>query len=166
MQPNTSKQEQAEQMSIYKCKHFKIQELVSPQVYQRYGEFAWRFFSNDLKQDFDTIREYHGHGITINDWVFGGKQFTQCGLRSNLDPLVKSKTTLYCSAHCMGKAVDMHSSYSNYKLYTDIEALKKAGKLRAVSRIESRKSTKDGWVHIDEFGSSNGNPNELEVFTG
>ena len=66
----------------------------------------------------------------------------------------------------MGKAVDMHSSNSNYKLYTDIEALKKAGKLRAVSRIESRKSTKDGWVHIDEFGSSNGNPNELEVFTG
>ena len=57
------------------------------------------------------------------------------------------------------------SFYNNVK-NGDIEALKKAGKLRAVSRIESRKSTKDGWVHIDEFGSSNGNQNELEVFTG
>ena len=63
-------------MSIYKCKHFKIQELVSPQVYQRYGEFAWIFFSNNLKQDFDTIREYHGHGfafesaLALKEYVF------------------------------------------------------------------------------------------------
>lgn len=148
---------------MYKCKHFKVQELVSPQVYQKYGEFCWKFFSDLIKIDLDTIREYHGYGITINDWVFGGKNFTQCGFRSNLEPMVKSKNTLYCSAHCMAKAFDLHSSYSNYKLYTDIETLKNKGLLKAVRRIESRKSTKDGWVHIDEFDTEF--INKLEVFT-
>ena len=148
---------------MYKCKHFKVQELVSPQVYQRYGEFCWKFFSDLLKIDLDTIREYHGYGITINDWVFGGKNFTQCGFRSNLEPMVKSKNTLYCSAHCMAKAFDLHSSYSNFKLYKDIEELKNKGLLKAVRRIESRKSTKDGWVHIDEFDTEF--INKLEVFT-
>ena len=148
---------------MYKCKHFKVQELVSPQVYQKYGEFCWKFFSDLLKIDLDTIREYHGYGITINDWVFGGKNFTQCGFRSNLEPMVKSKNTLYCSAHCMAKAFDLHSSYSNFKLYKDIEELKNKGLLKAVRRIESRKSTKDGWVHIDEFDTEF--INKLEVFT-
>lgn len=149
---------------MYKCKHFKIQELVSPQVYQKYGEFCWKFFSDNFKQDLDTIREYHGHGITINDWVFGGKNYTQCGLRCNLDPLVKGKTSLYLSAHLMGKAVDMHSSYNNVKLYNDIEFLYKAGKLKVISRLESRQSTKDGWVHADEFCSSTAG--RLEIFIG
>lgn len=146
---------------MYKCKHFKVQELVSKIVYQKYGEFCWRFFSDELKQDLDTIREYHGMSITINDWVFGGaNNFTQCGFRSNLDPLVKGKSTLYCSAHCMGKAFDLHSK-DNKKLYNDVVALKNAGKLKAVSRLESPTSTKYGWVHIDEFGTENG---KLEVF--
>ena len=148
---------------MYKCKHFKVQELVSPQVYQRYGEFCWKFFSDLIKIDLDTIREYHGYGITINDWIFGGKNFTQCGFRSNLEPMVKSKNTLYCSAHCMAKAFDLHSSYSNFKLYKDIEELKNKGLLKAIRRIESRKSTKDGWVHIDEFDTEF--INKLEVFT-
>lgn len=147
---------------VYKCRFFKAQELVSPQVYQKYGEFCWKFFSDLLKIDLDTIPNYHGHGITINDWVFGGKNYTQCGLRSNLDPLVVSKKTLYCSAHCMAKAFDLHSSYSNYKLYKDIEYLKEHRMLKAVRRIESRQSTKDGWVHVDEFDTDF--INKLEVF--
>ena len=148
---------------VYKCRFFKVQELVSPQVYQKYGEFCWKFFSDLIKIDLDTIRNYHGYGIIINDWVFGGKNYTQCGLRSNLDPIVASKKTLYCSAHCMAKAFDLHSAYSNYKLYKDIEYLKEHGMLKAVRRIESRQSTKDGWVHIDEFDTEF--INKLEVFT-
>lgn len=147
---------------MYRCKYFKIQELVSPQVFNKFGDFCWRFFSDEIKEDLDTIRKYHGFGITINDWVFGGNRYSQCGFRSNLDPLVKSKKTLYCSAHCMGKAFDLHSSYSNLKLYKDIETLKKDGILKAISRIESKQSTKNGWVHIDELCTDKAN--ELEVF--
>ena len=60
---------------MYKCKYFKIQELVSKIVYDIYKDFAWRFFSDDFKKDLDTIREYHKCGLTINDWVFGKTNF-------------------------------------------------------------------------------------------
>ena len=36
---------------MYTCKHFKIQELVSKLVYDKYKDFAWRFFSDDFKKD-------------------------------------------------------------------------------------------------------------------
>ena len=29
---------------MYKCEHFKIQELVSKIVYDRFKDFAWSFF--------------------------------------------------------------------------------------------------------------------------
>lgn len=144
---------------MYKCKHFKIQELVSKQVFNKYGDFCWRFFSENILRDLDTIREYHG-AITINNWLWSGS-FSQCGFRSNLEPIVKEKKTLYCSAHCMGKAFDLHSSNIK-KLYQDIQKLFNAGKLLAVKRIESPTSTKYGWCHIDEFQTNNKN---LEMFS-
>ena len=147
---------------MYKCKYFKIQELVSKIVYDRYGDFCWRFFSDDFKKDLDTIREHHKSGLTINDWVFGKTNFSQCGFRSNLDPMVKGKTTLYCSAHCMGKAVDLHSK-DNVKLWNDCKYLIENGKLKTIKRLESQESTKNGWVHVDCFETNDG---KLEVFKG
>ena len=131
---------------MYKCKHYK--------------DFCWKFFDESILQDLDTIRECHGSSITINDWSWGGS-LQQCGFRSNMDPLVKGKRSLYCSSHCMGKAFDLHSSNIK-KLYKDIEALFTEGKLRAIKRIESPESTKYGWCHIDSFQTST---NKLEVFT-
>ena len=143
---------------MYKCRFFSIQELVSKQVYNRYGEFAWRFFDDAFKQDIDMIRNFHGQGLTINNWLFGGNN-EQCGLRSNLDPMVKNKTTLYCSPHCMGKAVDLHSK-DNAKLWKDCKWLIETGKLRTIKRIESQESTKNLWVHVDSFGTNE----EIEIF--
>ena len=147
-------------MAVYKCKYFNIKELVSPQVFNKYGEFAWKFFDETFLQDLDTIREFHGP-ITINNWSGGGKN-TQCGLRCNLDPLVKGKSSIYCSSHIMGKAADLHSSNIK-KLYQDVEALFKQGKLKAIKRIESSNSTKFGWCHVDSFQTANSDT--LEVFT-
>jgi hypothetical protein len=148
---------------MYRCRYFKIQELVSPIVYYKYGDFCWRFFSDNIKKDLDTIRGTHGCSIIINDWVFGGKKYKQCGFRSNQDDLVKSKKTLYCSAHCLGKAFDLHSLHSNADLYSEITQLKQKGLLLAINRIESPKSTGNGWVHIDELGTDL--EGRLEVFT-
>lgn len=144
---------------MYKCKHFTIKELVSPQVYNKFGEFAWKFFDENLLRDLDTIREYHGP-ITINNWPYGGKN-TQCGLRTNVDPLVKNKKTLYCSAHLMGKAFDLHSS-DNRKLYKDIQDLFNDHELLAITRMESSESTKYGWCHVDSFQPND--PLKLEIF--
>ena len=45
-------------MSVYKCKHFKIQELVCNHVMQHYSEEQiWSFLDEDLKKILDIIRE-------------------------------------------------------------------------------------------------------------
>ena len=145
---------------MYNCKHFKIQELVSKLVYNRFGEFCWSFFSDDFKRDIDTIREYHDTEITINNWLFGGGSLQQCGFRSNLDPMVAGQTMLYCSAHCMGKAVDMRSN-DNIKLWNDCKFLIEDGQLLTIKRLESQVSTQNKWVHVDCFETADGG---LQVF--
>ena len=145
---------------MYNCKYFCIQELVSKVVYDKYGDFCWRFFSDPFKQDLDIIREYLDETLIINDWYFGGNHFTQCGFRSNLDPIVRNKETLYCSAHCMGKAIDLHS-YNNKKLWEVCRLLIEDGTLQAVKRLESQEGTQNGWVHIDCLETPDG---KLEIF--
>lgn len=143
----------------YICKHFKIQELVSPYIYNKFGSLAWIFFDTEVLKDLDRIREYHKMPIIINNWT-GSGAFSQCGLRSNIDPLVKNKTTVYCSAHLMGKAFDLHST-NNIKLYEDVKTLIENGTLKAFRRLESPKSTGYGWVHVDSFRTQN---DKLSIF--
>ena len=137
---------------MYKCEHFGIKELVSPIVYDKWGEQAWMFFSADTLKDLDLIRETYVHRIIINNWANGLKQ---CGLRSNMDELVKSKKTLYLSAHTMGKGFDLHCFYGhNNKLWQHCYSLILCGKLKTFKRLENIKDT-NGWVHIDCFQSNN-----------
>lgn len=94
----------------YKCKHFGIEELVSPQVSIQYGEKAWEFFDPRALVVLDWIREKTGKPVTVNDWFWGG-EFEQRGFRANIDPIVKEKTfigILYCSPHMRGMAFDLN----------------------------------------------------------
>lgn len=135
---------------MYKCEHFKIQELVSPIVYNQWGDKAWMFFDEDFLKDLDVIREYWGRGIIVNNWNKGGN-LKQCGLRSNLDDLVKNKKILYLSAHCMGKAVDMHDTKgSNKALFNLVYNLIEQKKLKKIKRLENLVNT-PSWVHCDCF---------------
>lgn len=137
---------------MYKCKYFSIQELVSPIVYNKWGQQAWMFFDEDVLKELDYIRETFGAPIIINNWYKGGN-LKQCGLRSNMDDLVKSKKTLYLSAHIMGKAFDLHNGYGNHrKLYDHIYHLIKTGKLKKFKRLENFTNTFT-WVHVDTYNS-------------
>lgn len=137
---------------IYKCQYFSIQELVSPIVYNKWGQQAWMFFDEDVLQELDYIRETFGSPIIINNWAKGGS-LKQCGLRSNMDELVKSKKTLYLSAHIMGRGFDLHSSYGyNKKLYEHIYNLIKKRDLKKFKRLENFNNTAT-WVHVDCFQS-------------
>ena len=137
-------------MVMYKCQYFSIKELVSPIVYDKWGEQAWMFFDTQTLKDLDMIRETYGHPIIINNW---NTDLKQCGLRSNLDPLVKDKKTLYLSAHTMGKGFDLHCFYGhNNKLWQHCYSLILCGKLKSFKRLESIKDTPT-WVHIDCFQS-------------
>lgn len=137
---------------VYRCIYFGIKELVSPIVYDKWKEQAWMFFDENVLQDLDTIRETYGSPIIINNWAAGLKQ---CGLRSNMDEMVKSKKTLYLSAHTMGKGFDLHCAYGhNNKLWQHCYNLIKSKKLKAFKRLEDIKNT-NGWIHTDAFQSDN-----------
>lgn len=141
---------------MYKCQHFLIKELVSPIVYNTWGEKAWMFFDPDALKDIDTIRETYGSPIIINNWGMGLKQ---CGLRSNLDEMVLKKTKqgqLYLSSHTRGCAFDLHCYYGhNDKLWQHCSKLIKYKKLKALNRIENYESTSNKgviqWVHVDRM---------------
>lgn len=141
---------------MYKCHYFGIKELVSPVVYNKWGEKAWMFFDEKTLQELDFIREQWGSPIIINNWYNGG-QLKQCGLRSNLDDIPKGKTIknqLYLSAHCMGKAFDLHDGLGrNLKLYDFVLKLLKQKKLQTFKRLENWNNTytSGGWIHIDTF---------------
>lgn len=93
-----------------KTKHFKIYELVCPDVYNRDGERAWRYFRPVLIHFVDWIREELDKPVYINNWYWGGGK-SQRGLRCNLCAIVKNKTsknTLYVSGHVVGAAIDFN----------------------------------------------------------
>ena len=91
-------------------RYFDIQELVCPHVYDKFGLYAWQFFDPRLLDVMLVVREKTGLPIVVNNWAAGG-QLTQRGLRCNLCPIVKEKTSLeklYMSPHPMGMALDFN----------------------------------------------------------
>lgn len=150
---------------MYICEHFGIKELVSNVVYNfykpKYGEsFIWKFFDTDVLQDLDTIRKTWGRGIIINNWASGGN-LRQCGLRCNIDPLVKEKTTPYLGGHNLAKGFDLHDTKGeNLKLYNHVISLIQNKKLKTFRRVENIKST-PSWVHVDALRTTN---DGLEIF--
>ena len=71
---------------MYKCKHFSIQELVPPDVYEDAKKKSetwklWYLFDTRTLITIDRIREFLGTGITINNWKWGG-DFTDSGYRA------------------------------------------------------------------------------------
>jgi hypothetical protein len=86
--------------------HFGIKELVCQHVYNKYKNFAWNFFDFRLIVTINTLRDRINKAIYVNSWDSGGK-FDERGLRCPQCEIVKSKTDLYMSAHCLGKGVDL-----------------------------------------------------------
>lgn len=102
---------------MYKCKYFKIQELVNPTLLKQIGEtIAWTIFDEELLKLADLLREKYG-SITIN-----ANGLTDCGLR---DP--QSKTGAKYSMHKIGRALDGHivSIEKAAMKYTNAEERKK-----------------------------------------
>ena len=83
---------------MYKCKYFKISELVAPALVKALPENTlWALFDERLLRMADAIREKYGP-CTVN-----GGGLTDCGLR---DP--QSATGAKYSMHKIGRALDMH----------------------------------------------------------
>lgn len=82
----------------YKCKYFKIKELVNPDLLKKIGEeTAWKLFDKWLLKAADGIRTKYGP-CTIN-----ADGLTDCGLR---DP--QSPTGAKYSMHKIARGLDLH----------------------------------------------------------
>lgn len=69
-------------MIAYKPKWFRIEELVSPRLFEQYRDrqhILWQQFDPRGLYSCDMLREIFGPA-TINDWLWGGK-YVSSGLR-------------------------------------------------------------------------------------
>lgn len=131
-------------------KYFDIRELVSKDVYNKFGQTAWRVFSTELLETLLVLRtDILKVPLVCNNWKAGG-EFTQRGFRENISTIVRNKTianSLYLSAHTIGKAVDLSSGkMSANEMRHTIAA--NAAKLPYKVRIESEQNAPT-WLHID-----------------
>lgn len=136
-----------------KSKYFKIQELVSKEVYKKYKEKAWEFIKPEIILFLDSIREFYGKPVIVNNWLYGGN-LKQRGLRANKDEIVADKKGYYVSQHCLGSAVDFNvqgvSPEEVAKHILDNEAHYR----NFISRLENPKQTPT-WTHIDCANTEN-----------
>ena len=133
--------------------YFAIHELVGKWTYKIHGERAWKFLDDDALECLLIIRKTLGKPMTVNNWYWGGK-FSQRGLRTNLQQLVKNafyKGKLYLSAHLFGKAFDF-----DVEGMTAIEVRKwivqNADLFPCKIRLENNLNGNPiNWVHLDTF---------------
>jgi hypothetical protein len=124
----------------YEPKHFIIQELIPPEIYDQYGDKALKFLDPNMLRMWDGIRDFFGKIITINNWHIGG-QFTLRGFRP---PGCKIGALL--SQHKFGRAGD--GDIRDYTAGMAREVIlknQKAPELQYISVIEDDVA----WLHAD-----------------
>lgn len=138
--------------------NFDIRELVCPHCYNKFGEGAWQFLSTQLLSTLYTLRyEIFNLPITINNWHNKGS-FDERGLRCNMCDLVKSKKSIYLSAHILGNAIDFNvkgkTTEDVYKaIRTNID------KFKYPIRMEI---TGGNWNHVDVYQPINSEAKLIE----
>lgn len=84
---------------MYKCKYFKIYELVPKAVHKARGESAWSLLDSQALEMLDRIREFAGP-TTVNNWYWKGDRMWS-GLRTPESPYYSPY-----SQHTYGRAFD------------------------------------------------------------
>ena len=126
-------------------KYFKIQELVCPHCYEKFGDDSWQFLNTEILSTLYVLRFLiFKRPITINTWHANGC-LSQRGLRCNMCELVKNKTYIYLSAHTQGNAFDFNvEGYTTEQVYEHIR--KNINLFEYPIRMEI---TEGNWNHID-----------------
>lgn len=141
---------------MYKCKYFKIQELVCPHVYKKYGDKAWEFFSEDFLKDLDTVREILEVPIIINNWYING-HYKESGNRCQFCSIVAKKIAnkeLNMSMHNLYQAFDLKPKGLEIKKAIEM-IMDNVHRFKVIKRIENPDYTPT-WLHIDTKGHHKG----------
>ena len=121
-------------------KFFSINELVCDHTYAKWGEKAWQFLDTDYLYALLIIRR---DIIKLPMWC-NSSSAHQRGLRCNRCQMVRSKSDVYLSAHCLGKAGDF--TITGMKADAARERIKaNAALLPCNIRIEADVN----WLHVD-----------------
>lgn len=93
-------------MKYYRPIYFGIKELVSKNIYEKYGDQAWIFFDPKILITADQIRQYFNVPMIVNNWATGGsRQYS--GYRE-IDCNIGKEN----SQHRQGRALDIICSLS------------------------------------------------------
>lgn len=127
-----------------KTKHFRLEELVAPEIFAARGQRAWELLRPDMLPMLDLFRERHGP-IIINDYLWSGP-YKESGLR-----LPNTATGAQWSMHKFGGAFDLKfESRTTDEVFADLKAHPEI--YTAVTTVENinatRGNTKD-WLHVD-----------------
>lgn len=119
---------------------FDIDELVCDHTYAKWGEKAWQFLDTDYLHALLIVRR----DIIKRPMWCNGSQKKQRGLRCNRCQMVREKSSVYLSAHCLGKAGDF--SISGMTAEQARQAIKANAHLLPCNvRLEKGVS----WLHMD-----------------
>lgn len=115
-------------MRQYRCKYFKIKELVNPSFLTTDENILWMLFDERVLKGADRIRELYG-ACTVN-----ADGLTDCGLRK-----MDSKTGAGFSAHKFGRALDLHIrsiELEGAKIKSSVE--RKKWKIKEYNKVRER----------------------------
>lgn len=124
----------------YRCRKFKIQELVGPKCFAERGERAWELLNAGVLRDIDRVSELFGP-VTINNWHSGGT-FKESGLRDH-----DTSTGARWSAHKFGFGFDLKFKTVTVKQVYDY-ILAHRDEFPSITVIEDIAHTPT-WLHVD-----------------
>lgn len=96
-------------------KYFDIKELVCNHIYSKFGTQSWMFLSTQLLHTLLVLRS----DILNIPMVVNTGTLKQRGMRCNMCPIVKSKTSAYVSSHCFDKDTEVLTN-NGWKKYNKI----------------------------------------------
>lgn len=121
-------------------KYFKVEELVCDHTYKKWKEASWQFLDTDYLNALLVIRR----DILKKPMSCNTASLHQRGLRCNMCPEVKGKSSVYLSSHILGKAGDF--SISGMTTEEARKAIKGGASLLPCNvRVEEGVS----WLHFD-----------------
>lgn len=135
--------------------YFEVKELVCDHTFAKFGEQSWNFLDTAFLETLLIVRR---DIIQKPMWCNGnGKQ--QRGLRCNRCQMVRAKSSVYLSAHCLGKAGDFTiTGMTAEQARTLIK--QKAYMLPYPIRLERNVS----WLHLDVRPTLNDTRKVIEFY--
>jgi hypothetical protein len=137
---------------MYRCKHYKIKELVNPEFLKKFSEdLLWTFFDERLLKAADGIRDKFGPCF-VNT---ADGALKDCGAR-----LQDSSAGSPYSAHKIFRALDLHVKFIEDKKLSKKEKNEEYDKIRTQLLNDSRFNFLNfeiniTWLHIDTYNRAN-----------